>query len=201
MTDAMTGNNGNGTTAGIFPSGASADSFYGQTGDNLGFTDNGLGRFEFRGLDPSRYYTFTFFASRTNVSDRRDTDFLLSGAGTQTVTLDAANNVSDCVIAHRVSPDASGVIALQVSAGTANNSSKRYYYLGAVRVTVGTKDASPRLYAPVPFAGGLFLDWTGAGVFESSDALESGWTPRSVLTAPCVEPLAPGQAAFYRLSY
>ncbi|MBT64199.1 MAG: hypothetical protein CML13_13420 [Puniceicoccaceae bacterium] len=78
MTDAISGTNDDGTTSGPYPSGATSDSLYGQTGKFASFTDNGQAVFVFSNLNPGTAYDFTFYASRTSVSDNRETQYALT---------------------------------------------------------------------------------------------------------------------------
>ncbi|MBC2595736.1 hypothetical protein H5P28_15825 [Ruficoccus amylovorans] len=201
MTDAMGGNNVNGTSAGTLPVEATSDSFYGQTGDHLGFSDNGQGCFELRNLDPQKRYSFTFYASRTGVSDNRETLYTVVGTTSHSASLDTANNEDSVACVAGIAPSASGVITLQVSAGSANTSNKGYYYLGAVKISVSTADVAPQVYPPVRMGNTLMIDWAGPGLLETADKLGTVWTRASDYCAPTVEVLSEGERRFYRLHF
>lgn len=150
------GFNGSNTTGTLAPTGSAGaifsttytqDSLYGNTGvfNNV---SRPVATMVFSGLDGSgaTVYTFDFFASRTGVSDIRETEYNLAGAGSpSSVFLDASNNTSNVVTSAGIIPTAGGTITLTVDAGPNNNNGTgtdptRFYYLGALRVTT----------APVP---------------------------------------------------
>ncbi len=162
-TSGFNGSNTNGTlvpagSAGtIFSTTYTRDSLYGNTGlfNNV---SRPVATMVFSGLDGSgaTVYTFDFFASRTSVSDNRETEYNLAGAGSPlSVFLDASNNTSNFVTSAGIIPTAGGIITLTVDAGPNNNNGTgadptRFYYLGAMRLTT----------APIPepsAAGLLFL--------------------------------------------
>jgi len=134
------GTNYNGTTAptgdaAMFDAAATRDSFFGSSvifGDYLEPT----GGFTLAGLDPSMAYTFTFFASRLNVSDNREAYYALAGNTADTVYLDPVGNTSAVVVSAAIVPDASGQITLEVGPGPNNTNSSHFYYLGAMAVEV-----------------------------------------------------------------
>lgn len=130
--------NTDGTSSGAapYPSFATADSFYG----------NALAPFNsqpiianstvtFSNLAIGTAYSFTFYASRMGVSDNRTSRYTLTGAGSpQFGELDASNNIGNSVTVSNVLPNVSGVITLDVGAGTGNTNPTGFYYLGAVEI-------------------------------------------------------------------
>ena len=132
--------NTNGTTspsgaaAQIFPSTVAAQSFYGNT---ISF-NNGtypLAKLYFDGLSATATYDFVLFASRTGVTDNRETLYAAVGANTKSDTLNAANNTSEVAELVGIVPDAEGRIELQVTVGANNNNSYGFYYLNGMTIT------------------------------------------------------------------
>lgn len=137
--DAFTGVNINGTTtpdAGLkVPSSASSDSFFGSVAAHSGVSEP-TGGFTVSGLNRNNKYSFTFFASRTGVSDNRETAYKVTGETEETVALDAANNVSSTVTVKDMKPSANGTIIISVGPGANNTNASKYYFIGFMRVVV-----------------------------------------------------------------
>lgn len=115
------------------PSTVSVDGFY---GNDISFE----GKIEpdaelvFEGLDVQRLYTFSFFASRMQAMDSRQTAYRLIGATEINLYLEVSNNEGEWVTANlRPSPD--GTIKVRVQKGPANNNFNGFYYLGAMRIS------------------------------------------------------------------
>ena len=100
------------------------DSLYVSGGDNTA-------AFTLSGLDTSTQYVFTMFASRTGVSGERAADYTLTGANTDTVTLDATGNTSNIVSTVAITPNASGEITFTM----AMNGTSTFAYLGGMQIT------------------------------------------------------------------
>jgi len=137
INDAFTGINTAGTTSPsetlIFPSMATSDSFFGSVGAHSGIIEP-TGGFALSGLSTSKSYTFTFFSSRTGVTDDRETMYIVAGNAKDTVYLDAANNVSNVVTVPGMIPSNDGTIAISVGPGPNNTNSSKYYFIGAVSI-------------------------------------------------------------------
>lgn len=135
------GSNQNGTTSpagaagAVFLPSATRDNLFGSVSAFGGFTEP-TGGYLLSGLDPSgnTTYRFTFFGSRTGVTDNRETAYMLDGANSTTVYLNTANNLSEVAVATGMIPDAAGNIALTVAPGPNNTNSSRFYYIGAMQV-------------------------------------------------------------------
>lgn len=145
------GSNFNGTTtpsgnAAQFASTATQDNFFGSTVAFGGFTEP-TGGFTLAGLNPSFTYMFTFFASRMGVTDNREAAYAVSGAGSETVFLNASNNVSQVAITGGLTPNLDGTMTISVGPGPNNNNGSRFYYLGAMRIDVVPEPASMVLLA------------------------------------------------------
>ncbi len=113
------GMNTSGTTspsgaASIFASTATSDFFYASFHAPV---------ISLTGLDGSgnTSYSFTFFGSRTGVSDDREANYNVVGSNTGSVLLDAANNTSNVGIVSGITPDSFGNLVINVSAGPDNN--------------------------------------------------------------------------------
>ncbi|WP_309398951.1 PEP-CTERM sorting domain-containing protein [Cerasicoccus maritimus] len=161
ITDGFHGRNSAGDDSGaVFPGTATEDSFYtaNDTWDPSGGTlDNGFGILEFTGLDPSKTYDFTVYASRIGGSDNRETEYAFDGLNSSTVYLDVANNISSTVIASGLSPTAGGIITLTVTAGPNNTTSQQFAYLGAIEMTVIPESSSIALFVGAMATG--FVMW------------------------------------------
>lgn len=128
------GANGNGTSgSSVFPAAATADSLFGNT-ELFGGQSNVFPAFKLTGLDTQLVYEITFFASRTNVGDNRETRYTIAGGATQQVVLNAANNVSNVVTASNVTVSPSGEITVDLAPTENNNSANHFTYVGVMRV-------------------------------------------------------------------
>ncbi|WP_269522195.1 DUF4886 domain-containing protein [Coraliomargarita parva] len=206
MVDAMTNTNSSGTSdsSAPYPEAAVVDAYYGH-GDGLSFdnfVDNGQAVFVFTGLDAGKLYDFTFFASRADVSDNRETNYALSGANSASGDLDAANNITETLTLSGIVPDVSGEITLTVSVGASNNSSYYFYYLNALEIEVRDRD-TPILFPPVSFNNGDWVvDWLGDGALWMSTDLAGSWTEVTPTpNPPYVDDGDPSGTCFYRLEY
>jgi len=120
-----------------FPSNAAKDFFFGEDQPfNAGtLSTEPTGGFTFSGLEIGKYYSFKIFASRTGVSDNRETLYTITGDAAATATLDAANNTANVASVFNVLPNASGEITVQVEKGANNTNSYGFYYIGAIEMT------------------------------------------------------------------
>lgn len=116
-----------------FPSSAAADSFFGETAV-FGGTLEPTGGFTLTGLDPSKYYSFSIFASRNNVGDNRETQYTLVGSSTVVVALNPSNNTLETADAFDLQSNASGEITLTAAPGPNNDNGSGFYYLGAMEM-------------------------------------------------------------------
>lgn len=128
------GANLNGSTAAtVFPTTATQDSLFGNTAAFGGLSDV-FPSFKLTGLDPAFTYRFTFYGSRTGVSDQRETRYTVRGATEAFADLDASNNTNNVAVVAGVAPDAQGEITLALAPGPNNNNGNRFTYLGAMQV-------------------------------------------------------------------
>lgn len=153
------GTNFNGPTVPVgdaaqFEGQATRDNFFGSTVAFGGFTEP-TGGFTLGGLNPSLTYTFTFFASRTGVSDNREAAYTVVGLASETVYLNAANNVSEVAVTSSLQPDLSGMMTINVGPGPNNTNSSQFYYLGSLRIDVVPEPASALLISLGALAAGI----------------------------------------------
>jgi hypothetical protein len=133
------GSNTNGTTA---PTGAAAIFDPQATRDNgfghaAAFGTNPLtpvGTVTFTGLNPLVGYDFTFFGSRINVTDNRETLYTVNGAGLGSALLNTANNTALVAEVFNIVPTPAGEITVTIEPGPNNTSAGRFWYIGAMRV-------------------------------------------------------------------
>lgn len=119
-------------TAGL-PASASRDGFFGNDVLFEGKTEPDAA-LVFEGLDSGRLYTFSFFASRMQAMDSRQTSYLVQGNSAHSLVLEVANNEKEWVSAV-LKPDATGTVTVAVSKGPNNTNTFGFYYLGAVRIS------------------------------------------------------------------
>lgn len=164
--DAFAGINSTGTTSPDpslnFIESATSDSFYGTTSDNASLT--------FNNLVAGKQYTISVFASRTGVSDNRETSYTIEAQSTQTIYLDASQNTSN-VATTSFYPKADGTVIINVSTGPNNDNGNGFFYLGVIEL-VYTVDA------PIYSDNALLIDF-GSNSNESS-------TPWNNLTDPLI---------------
>ncbi len=100
------------------------------------------------GLDPSRSYSFEFFASRSGGPGTRTTDYTLTNGGrtaSALTSLDAGDNISNTSIISSFTPSTEGQIVLTLTRGAGNTVG--FTYLNAMTITT-----SP-VPEPASFAG------------------------------------------------
>jgi len=120
--------------ASIFPSTATADNFFGH-GLAWGSTPaNPEGIIELSGLNSAKYYSFTIFASRTGVTDNRETKYTLTGVTPKTGNLNPSNNATNVLHIDSIMPDNSGKITIKCEAGPNNDNANKFYFLGAMKI-------------------------------------------------------------------
>ncbi len=134
MVSRFTGVNANGTQgSSLYPANATRDSLFGNTGNHSGLS-NIFPRFKLTGLDPATVYSFTFYASRTGVSDNREAGYTVTGGNSGFAALDAANNIDQTATVANITPDAAGEISIAIDPTANNNNSVKYTYLGVLRM-------------------------------------------------------------------
>lgn len=177
MLSRFNGANLNGaTTSTVFPTTATQDSLFGNTAAFSGLSDL-KPAFKLTGLDPSFSYSFTFYGSRTGVTDNRETRYTVKGATEAFADLNASANIDGVAKVDRIQPNASGEIEVAVTAGPNNNNGNRFTYLGAMKV-----DMAP-VVPPT-----LLIDFgsTGSPTLLGSGGVELAWNnlPNTVAGDP-----------------
>jgi uncharacterized repeat protein (TIGR02543 family) len=149
------------TTPVALPPNATRDSLWGNTEVFNGLA-NVFPRFRIDGLAPSWRHTVRFFASRTGVSDSRQTRYTVTGAGSASVDLEVANNTAATAVLSNVASSQAGTLEVALSPGPLNNNSYRFTYLGSLQI-----DAKP---GPAPPRAMLAATVTGNGSIVASPA-------------------------------
>ena len=87
-------------------------------------------------MNPNLKYDFSFFSSRLDCKDWRETTFTLQGNKIYTDRVEAANNISHTAEIRNVQPAADGRIIITVAPGERNNNKNKFYYLNAMTIKV-----------------------------------------------------------------
>jgi hypothetical protein len=198
MTSRFNGANENGTLVfAALPPDATRDSLFGNT-EVFSSLANIFPAFKITGLNPSLTCKFTFYASRTGVSDNRETGYTVTGANSGFAALNVANNVTNTATVLGIRPNASGEIIVSLAPTANNNNANHFTYLGVMRLDAV---AVPLVFLP-PFIdhGQVVLSWTGNGQLEWATSVLGPWT--SITPAPVSpysEAVLPNQSRFFRL--
>lgn len=191
------------------PATATRDNYYGSVVEFAGATEPEAGM-QITGLNPAKTYTFTIFASRTGVSDNRETKYKFVANTIDSVYLNASNNTANTATASFL-PKADGTIDLWVSPGENNtNSPYKFYYLGALTMMYEREDAlPPTITLDVPNGGEEWLagstqniSWSGLNLTDSvmiSFSTDNGanWLPVGTVanTQSSIEWILPGSVS------
>jgi len=120
-----------------FPDTSTKDNIFGFGLDWSPNPANPSGAFTISGLNSAKYYSITFFASRTGATDNREALYTIKGSTADiAVALDGANNVSNVVTAYNAQPTSEGVLTVKVEAGPNNTNSSKFFYLGAMKMVI-----------------------------------------------------------------
>lgn len=196
MVRRFNGANLNGTTAfPLFPAEATRDSLYGNT-EPFNNLSGVFPSFKLTGLNPAQTYDLVFYASRVGVGDIRETTYTVSGAGTNRVVLDAANNLTNTAAVSGLAPSTAGEITISLEPSGRNNNANHFTYLGVLRLAA----VLPLRFLPPILAGDVVrLDWTGGGHLESATTLSGPWLPIIPAAPPYSVPVISGESRFFRL--
>ena len=126
------------------------------------------------GLEPNRLYDFTFFASRTGVSDNRETQYTVEGLNSGVGLLDPANNVDEIAQVSAIQPNANGEVLLNVQKGPGNTNSQRFFYLGAMEIAAVGVIETANFDADDDIDGADFLTWQRGVGIEAGASLSLG---------------------------
>ena len=116
-----------GNTLGL-PDDVAVDAFWG----DMWMPD---GQLTLSNLNKSERYDLTFYGSRRDVGDNRETVYEVIGENTGSASLNASSNNSNVAIVKGISPDAEGNIRIKVKAGPNNNTPEKFYYLNTMIIT------------------------------------------------------------------
>lgn len=149
-------NNDNGlgvenTTTGL-PSSVTSDAFW---SDGVNIPSSG---FTLSHLNTSQIYSFSFYGSRKDVSDNRETAYIVEGENEGTAYLNASSNTSQMVSVNGIKPKKDGTITITVKAGPNNNNNDKYFYINYMGIHPGNNTEKTNniiLKKPVVFDFGL----------------------------------------------
>lgn len=131
------GINENGTlVATVFPQDAARDSMYGNT-EAFSAGADFFPSFKLTGLNPGRAYNLTFYASRADVTDNRETGYTVVGANAGFTALNAANNVDNTAKVEAIFPTLTGEVSVSLAPTTNNNNANHFTYLGVLQLSPG----------------------------------------------------------------
>jgi hypothetical protein len=112
--------------------------------------------FKLTGLNSATAYDFTFYASRLNVGDNRETRYTVTGATESTADLNVANNETEVATVNDVLPDSNGEITIALTPGPNNDNGNHFTYLGVLQIDwSGPQSVGPMISNP-RFQGGFF---------------------------------------------
>ena len=104
--------------------------------------------FTLSGLDSAKQYKFTLYAARVgSITDNRSGAYTFSGATTETLILNASENMSNVVTTGNINPNGSSAITFSMQKAPANNNSNGFTYLQSIEIQVIPEPASWALLA------------------------------------------------------
>ena len=138
-TNAFVGTNTNGpaytTTNMLMPSGVSQSCMWGYAAETFGSQKpKSSCTLTLGHMNANLKYDLTFFASRQDCQDWRETIFILQGDKVYIGGVEAANNISHTAHINNVRPTADGKIIITIAPGDRNNNKNKFYYLNAMTV-------------------------------------------------------------------
>ncbi|MEZ4908115.1 MAG: SGNH/GDSL hydrolase family protein [Saprospiraceae bacterium] len=174
VTDAFNNINRVGTTtpdpSTDIPSTASADSFFGNIED-FGGQSQPEAQLDFGRLTIGKDYNISFFASRMDVTDNRETQYIISGETVDTLYLNVSNNTTLSVNT-TIKPDSDGKITINCSPGPNNDNSYHFYYLGTIKMTYESEESGdPEL---------TLLQPNGGETYQSNKIGKISWISKNI---------------------
>lgn len=129
------------------------------SGDSLTVNNsNPTAGFTLSGLSSGYTYKFTIFASRADATDVRSGNYTLTGASSQTLTLNASSNSSNVVSTSFLSPKANGTIDFSMIMDAATNTNgSGFAYINGMEIEV--------LAVPEPATWAMLFGGAGMLVF------------------------------------
>ena len=133
------GSNRNGapytTTKMMMPADVSASALWGYAaGKFVGGGPRQSATLRFSHLNPNLTYDFTFFSSRVNCQDFRQTSIIVQGEDTKADAIQSANNSKETVTVKGIRPATDGQVTVTLMPGSYNTSPNRFYYLNAMTI-------------------------------------------------------------------
>ena len=107
----------------------------------------------FTGLNPAQAYNFTFFGSRTGVTDNRETEYAVTGSNAGSALLNTSSNISNVAVVSGILPTGAGTIQVVVDPGPNNNNGSLFYYLGALELSTSIPEPASILLLMSSVAG------------------------------------------------
>jgi hypothetical protein len=98
------------------------------------------GAFSITGLPTNNIYKLSIFGSRGGLTEVRNVDYVLTGAASNTVTLDVTNNATNLAVFDKISTNSEGGLLLTLNFGSGNTT---YTYINALKIEVA--DTSTRV--------------------------------------------------------
>jgi len=184
MVSRFNGANENGTDfSSLFTATATRDSLYGNT-ELFGGAENITPVFKLTGLSPSTAYTMTLYASRTGVSDNRETRYTVTGEGARVGDLNVANNTDEAVVLAELFPSAAGELQVALTPGPNNDNANHFTYLGVLQLD-WSSTPTPRPTLSNPVVAGASFSVTVTGVAGKTYKIQrtrdfSGWVDSGV---------------------
>ncbi|MDF3128622.1 PEP-CTERM sorting domain-containing protein [Kiritimatiellaeota bacterium B1221] len=131
------GTNSAGTTSGAAPyaSSATGNTLFDANTNWSASADNEV-VLVFGGLDLSKSYDFTMYASRTGAGDNRSTLYSFAGGNSGSSVLDPAGNITETTTVSSLTPNGFGEITLTMTPDAANTNSYKFIYLGVMEIKV-----------------------------------------------------------------
>ena len=110
------------------PSQVSGSAFWGST-------NNPTAVVKLSNLNRNTYYNLSFYGSRRDVNDNRETQYTVTGRSAPvTVTQNSSGNGSVISTVSNIRPTAAGEITVEIKAGPNNNNGLKYFYLNAMMI-------------------------------------------------------------------
>ena len=121
-----------------------------------------FGHMALSNLSTNTMYHFTFYASRTGVTDNREALYSAFGANSGSNTLNASGNTSQVAVVSNIWPRTDGTIDLRMECGPNNTEANRFYYLGAMKITY---EEEPRvtIFVDAASTNGAASGWNHVG--------------------------------------
>ena len=123
------------TTRMLMPAEVSSSAFWGYaTGKFGGQGPRQSATLRLSHLNPRLKYEFSFFSSRDNCQDLRETSIIVQGEDTKADDIQSANNSKETATVKHVRPTADGEVTITVMPGANNTHPNQFYYINAMTI-------------------------------------------------------------------